>query len=491
MPTEIIMPQLDQTMTEGKVGKWLVKEGESVSKGTPIVEIETDKVVNELEAPVDGVLSQILVSEGSKVPVKGVLAIIASQGLPSNEVKDETIRTFLQSKDVIGIKATPSTKVRPEIVQLVEERSKASPAAKKLAQQYDVDLNQLRGSGPGGRIVIEDVQRYIDSIAPYLSMGRRDASIQTSERIKASPLAKRLAIEHGIDLATIAGTGPGGRIVRDDVLKSVEIKIPPAPGFPPLGGQEGGFIKGGVEEVTEPPQVSPAAIEIPAERVVPLTGIRQIIAERMAQSAHTAAIVTLNTEADVTSLVEMRQRLNEKSESTGVSVSYTDLLVKIVSLALRKHPMLNSTLSEDGIHILNQINIGVAIALDEGLIVPVVRDIDKKGLSEISKEIEEMVQKARDKSLTPEAVHGGTFTLTNLGMFGVDTFTPIINPPQCAILGVGRIVKKPVVINNEIVIRSMMCLSLSFDHRIVDGAPAAKFLQTISQLIAEPYLMML
>jgi pyruvate dehydrogenase E2 component (dihydrolipoamide acetyltransferase) len=165
--------------------------------------------------------------------------------------------------------------------------------------------------------------------------------------------------------------------------------------------------------------------------------------------------------------------------------------VKIVSLALRKHPMLNSTLSEDGIHILNQINIGVAIALDEGLIVPVVRDIDKKGLSEISKEIEEMVQKARDKSLTPEAVHGGTFTLTNLGMFGVDTFTPIINPPQCAILGVGRIVKKPVVINNEIVIRSMMCLSLSFDHRIVDGAPAAKFLQTISQLIAEPYLMML
>jgi pyruvate dehydrogenase E2 component (dihydrolipoamide acetyltransferase) len=372
--------------------------------------------------------------------------------------------------------------------------------------------------------VIEDVQRYIDS-------SRIDASIQTSERIKASPLAKRLAIEHGIDLATIAGTGPGGRIVRDDVLKSVETKIPPAPfnkgGIKEVtdkGEAKGGIDKGGVKEVAEPPQVSPAAVEIPAERVVPLTGVRQIIAERMAQSAHTAAIVTLNTEVDATSLVEMRGRLNENFESTGVSVSYTDLLVKIVALALRKHPMLNSTLSEDGIHILEQINIGVAIALDEGsplckgglggiLIVPVVRDVDKKGLSEISKEIEELVQKARNKALTPETVHGGTFTLTNLGMFGVDTFTPIINPPQCAILGVGRIVKKPVVSNvvcvglsnttikksideykaneNEIVIRSMMGLSLSFDHRIVDGAPAAKFLQTISQLIAEPYLMVL
>ncbi|MBM3235268.1 2-oxo acid dehydrogenase subunit E2 [Candidatus Poribacteria bacterium] len=470
MPTEIIMPQLDQTMTEGKVGKWLVKEGESIAKGTPIVEIETDKVVNELEAPADGVLSQIVASEGSKVPVKGVLAIIVS---PS-----ETIRTSWESKDVMGIKAAPSTKVRPEIVQLVEERIKASPAANKLAQQYGVALNQLRGSGPGGRIVIEDVQRYLDS-------GRRDASLQTSERIKASPLAKRLALEHGIDLATIAGTGPDGRIVRDDVLKAVEA----------------------VKEITELPQVSHAALarglnhrEIPAERVVPLTGVRQIIAERMAQSVHTAAIVTLNTEVDVTSLVAIRQRLNEKSESTGIlpclrggqgGVSFTDLLVKIVALALRKHPMLNSTLSEDGIHLLEQINIGVAIALDEGLIVPVVRDADKKGLSEISKEMEEMVQKARNKSLTPEAVHGGTFTLTNLGMFGVDTFTPIINPPQCAILGVGRLVQKPVVINNEIVIRSMMGLSLSFDHRIVDGAPAAKFLQTIAQLIAEPYLMIL
>ena len=440
MPTEIIMPQLDQTMTEGKVGKWLVKEGESVSKGTPIVEIETDKVVNELEAPADGVLAKIMASEGIKVPVKGVIAIIASQGEEIQRVE---------------VKSATSTKVQPEVFQTMIERIKVSPAARKLAQQHSIDLSQLRGSGPGGRIVIEDVQRYIDS--PKL----------TPERIKASPLAKRLAIEHGIDLVTVAGTGSGGRIVRDDVLKSIEE----------------------AEEVAKPAELPPAEVEAPTEQVIPLTGVRQIIAERMAQSAHTAAIVTLNTEVDVTSLVEMRERLNEKS--TGISVSYTDLLVKIVALALRKHPMLNSTLSDDGIHILEQINIGVAIALDESLIVPVVRDADKKGLAEISKEIEEMVQKARNKSLTPEAMHGGTFTLTNLGMFGVDTFTPIINPPQCAILGVGRIVQKPIVRDEEIQIRSMMGLSLSFDHRITDGAPAAQFLQTISQLIAEPYLMIL
>jgi len=447
MPTEIIMPQLDQTMTEGKVGKWLVKEGESVSKGTPIVEIETDKVVNELEAPADGVLEKIMASEGIKVPVKGVIAIIASQG---EKIQQNRNRVFRKN----SVSATTT------------ERIKVSPAARKIAQQHSIDLSQLRGSGPGGRIVIEDVQRYIDS--PRL----------TPERIKASPLAKRLAVEHGIDLATITGTGPGGRIVRDDVLKFVEAKIPPAP-----------FEKGGVKEVTKPPQAPPAEVEVPKEQVIPLTGVRQIIAERMAQSAHTAAIVTLNTEVDVTSLVEMRERLNEKS--TDVSVSYTDLLVKIIALALCKHPMLNSTLSDDGIHILEQINIGVAIALDESLIVPVVRDADKKGLAEISKEIEEMVQKARNKSLTPEAMHGGTFTITNLGMFGVDTFTPIINPPQCAILGVGRIIQKPIVRDEEIQIRSMMGLSLSFDHRITDGAPAAQFLQTISQLIAEPYLMIL
>jgi len=460
MPTEIIMPQLDQTMTEGKVGKWLVKEGESVSKGTPIVEIETDKVVNELEAPADGVLEKIMASEGIKVPVKGVIAIIASQG---EKIQQNRNRVFRKN----SVSATTT------------ERIKVSPAARKIAQQHSIDLSQLRGSGPGGRIVIEDVQRYIDS--PKL----------TPERIKASPLAKRLAVEHGIDLATIAGTGPGGRIVRDDVLKFVshakqqartparaEAKIPPAP-----------FEKEGVEEVTKPPQAPPAEVEVPTEQVIPLTGVRQIIAERMAQSAHTAAIVTLNTEVDVTSLVEMRERLNEKS--TDVSVSYTDLLVKIIALALCKHPMLNSTLSDDGIHILEQINIGVAIALDESLIVPVVRDADKKGLAKISKELEEMVQKARNKSLMPEAMHGGTFTITNLGMFGVDTFTPIINPPQCAILGVGRIIQKPIVRDEEIQIRSMMGLSLSFDHRITDGAPAAQFLQTISQLIAEPYLMIL
>ncbi|MFQ6042896.1 MAG: E3 binding domain-containing protein, partial [Candidatus Poribacteria bacterium] len=203
MSIEIIMPQLDQTMTEGKVGRWLVKEGESVSKGTPIVEIETDKVVSELEAPTDGVVARIIASEGSKVPVKDVIAIIASKG---ETVQQNRNRVF--PKNSVSAATT--------------ERIKTSPAAKKLAQQHGVELNQLRGSGPGGRIVLADVQRYIESSEGSLPT-------PTSERIKASPLSKRLAIEHGIDITTITGTGPGGRIVRDDVLAVVESKIPPTP----------------------------------------------------------------------------------------------------------------------------------------------------------------------------------------------------------------------------------------------------------------------
>jgi len=449
-------------MTEGKIGKWLVKEGESVKKGAPIVEIETDKVVSELESPSDGVLARILVSENSKIPVKSILAIIVAPGETVDEMAFESEPATPSTTPVSGepsfqisdrVRAAP---VSPSVD--ATERIIASPAAKQLAQEHNVDVSRLRGTGPGGRIVKDDVQKQIDS---QLEQG-------VSERIKVSPLARRLAEEHGLDLSSITGTGPEGRIVRDDILKAAKEKaVAPPPSTVPL-------------------DVVPEKIEAPPEQIIPLTGIRQTIAERMMQSIRTAAIVTLNTEVDATALVELRTLLADKAD-----ISYTDLLVKIVAKALRQHPTLNSTLAEDGIHILEQINIGVAVALDDGLIVPVVRDAYKKELSAISKDIKDLTERTRKKSLSLDEVHGGTFTITNLGMFGIDTFTPIINPPQCAILGVGRIIKKPAVLNDEIAIRSMMGLSLSFDHRIVDGAPAAQFLQTVSQMIAEPYLILL
>ena len=310
----------------------------------------------------------------------------------------------------------------------------------------------MKASGPGGRILESDIHRYIETREPITT---------GSMRLKASPLARRLAKEFGLDLTSIAGSGPDGRIVRDDVLQaSTEV---PAQVF----------------------RTEPAASE-----VIELSGIRQIIAERMTMSVQTNASVTLHTEVDATSLVELRELFGEKLQEQGVKLTYTDLIVKIIANALREHPRLNATLTDEGIHMLGDINIGVAVALEDGLVVPVVRNADKIGLASISEQIKNLAEKARNNQLTPGELQGGTFTLTNLGNFGVDAFTPIINPPECAILGIGRILKKPIVHNDAIAVRNMLTLSLTFDHRVVDGAPAAQFLQTVSQYIQNPYLLL-
>lgn len=450
MAVELTMPQMDQTMTTGTVGKWLVKEGDAVKEGEPVLEIETDKVTVELESPADGDIAQILVEEGSKVPVNAVLAIIAAMG---EEVEKQPVGLPVEEavaepapSEAPGKLASPAPPVKTSV--------KASPAARKLAQQHGVDLAQVKGSGPGGRIVESDMQAYISRPEPL-----------ESDRLRASPLARRLAKERGLDLAVITGSGSGGRIVRDDILQAVEAAK------------------------RTPAEPIPAPEVVPAE-VIPMAGMRQIIAERMTLSHQTTASVTLNTEVDVTELIELRSWLNAKLSATEVKLTYTDLLVKIAAHALRQHPRLNSTLQDDGIHLIKQINIGVGVALEDGLVIPVITDADCKGLSEISREIKELADKARNNKLSPGELRGGTFTITNLGMFGIDTFTPIINPPECAILGVGRIVKKPVVYEDEITVRSMMNLSLSFDYRIIDGAPAAQFLQTVMEYIKGPYLLL-
>ena len=452
MAVELKMLQMDQTMTKGKIGKWLVKEGDTVTEGQPLLEIETDKVVHEQESPTDGVIAQILAEEGTNVPVNALLAVI---GAPGEEVARVEAGTAVEQQEPeqkepvrpAQPKATPSptTTVAP----------KASPAARQLAEKLAIDLTEVTASGPGGRILEGDVQRYIDLRGP--------APTET-ERLKASPLARRLAKEHGVNLSAIAGSGPDGRIVRDDVLQAAST----APEIP----------------VVETP-----ALQQPAE-VITMDGIRGIIAERMTLSLQTNASVTLHTEVDATGFVELRGMLNDKLQAREVSITYTDLLVKVVANALREHPRLNATLTDEGIHLLPEINIGVAVALEDGLVVPVVRNADKERLSEISMQVKDFAERARNNQLSPGELQGGTFTITNLGNFGIDAFTPIINPPESAILGVGRILKKPVVHNDEIVIRSMLTLSLTFDHRVVDGAPAAQFLQTISDYIQDPYLLL-
>jgi pyruvate dehydrogenase E2 component (dihydrolipoamide acetyltransferase) len=450
MAVELRMLQMDQTMTKGKIGKWLVKEGDTVTQGQPLLEIETDKVVHEQESPADGVVAQLLAEEGNNVPVNALLAIIAAPGEEVERVEVDTTATQ-QASDAPQQRATTptiSTQTEPQRTT----QTKASPAAQQLAGKLAIDLTQVKASGPGGRILESDIHRYIETREPITT---------GSTRLKASPLARRLAKEFGLDLTSIAGSGPDGRIVRDDVLQaSTEI---PAQVF----------------------RTEPAASE-----VVELSGIRQIIAERMTMSVQTNASVTLHTEVDATSLVELRELFGEKLQEQGVKLTYTDLIVKIIANVLREHPRLNATLTDEGIHMLGDINIGVAVALEDGLVVPVVRNADKIGLASISEQIKNLAEKARNNQLTPGELQGGTFTLTNLGNFGVDAFTPIINPPECAILGVGRILKKPIVHNDEIAIRNMLTLSLTFDHRVVDGAPAAQFLQTVSQYIQNPYLLL-
>jgi len=375
----VVMPRLSLTMKEGTVVQWFKREGETVQKGEPLVEVLSEKVTYDVEAPVSGVLRKIFASEGVDVPVAETIGIITAL--------DEEL---------------------PEIEAIA-------------------------------RLPIEAVEEAV-------AVPERGVIEKVKKGIIASPAAKRLARDYGIDLANVKGTGKEGRIVEEDVRRFME-------------------------EVKWIPRVREA---------IPLTGMRKTVAERVSLSARTAPHSTIIMEVDMANAM----RLPEK-----VLASYTDMLVNAVAKALLEHPIMNSTLEGEQIKVFQDINIGVAIATERGLVVPVIRSADKKSLKEIALIMKELVERARQGKIAREEVTGGTFTITNLGMFGVETFTPIINPPETAILGVGRIVEKPVVIGKEIVIRPMMHLSLSFDHRVVDGAPAAQFLQKVKQILENSDLM--
>jgi pyruvate dehydrogenase E2 component (dihydrolipoamide acetyltransferase) len=371
-------------MTEGIVAKWHKKVGDEVKKGEPICEIETEKSLDELEAPESGILRKIVIPDGSVAKVNQIIAIIAEA--------DEPLPEKLPVEEVAP---------KPEVV------------GEEVAEAKEPE------------VVIRE------------------------ERIKISPIAKKLAQEHGINLEEIKGTGPDGRIVKEDVLKAIE--------------------------------------KAEQEKVVPLTRIRKVIKDRLSYSLKTALHVPLTIEVDMTYAIELLKSLGSEIEKThNIRLSISSLLVKAVAKSLEDHPILNSRLENERIVISKDINIGVAVAIENGLVVPVIHNANEKSIVEIAKSLKELAEKARKESLTTEESTGGTFTVSNLGMFGIDIFAPIINPPESAILGVGRIVKKPVVFNDEITVRSMMTLTLVFDHRIMDGAVAAKFLQTLKETLENP-----
>jgi pyruvate dehydrogenase E2 component (dihydrolipoamide acetyltransferase) len=329
-----------------------------------------------------------------------------------------------------------------------------SPRARKVAAEKNVDLAQVIPTGYGG-----------------LRVAERDILSFLNQTPKITPVAQRMAEDTGIDLSKVAGTGPGGRIVKNDVARAAGSAVPATPIVPTI-------------------PVPPLPVAEVTERIS-LKGVRSIIAERMGTSVHTTARVTLLMEVDATEFVSARERLKAKvTEEWGFAPGYNDLLLKIVAAGLRKFPYMNARLAPDAIELLGHVNIGIAVDTERGLLVPVVRDADQKNLRQLGEVSRQLAESARLGRSYPDDLSGGTFTITNLGMYDVDAFTPVINLPEAAILGVGRISSKVVPHGDEIVVRKMWTLCLVFDHRLVDGAPAARFLQHLKHMIEEPYLLL-
>lgn len=473
MSEQVFIPKLGQTVEEVTLGQWLAPNGAPVRKGQEILSIETDKAVFPIEAPADGFLHRGPFQEGDVVAVLSVVALIGAQdeaftvAQPGAEAATPIApQPELAATPAPGA-ATPAAAPSPAVF--------ASPRARKLADHKDVDLARVAPSGPlvPGE---ESSHRILE----------RDVLSHLSQRPKVTPVARRLAAEAGLDVTALSGTGPGGRITKRDIAQAAQPPVTPPPIAPPS-------LVEAPPSVLHPSSSAPAAPSPAADVLarVPLKGVRGIIAERMATSVHTTARVTLVMEMDATEFVAMRERLKNKvAEEWGFAPGYNDLLGKIVAAALRKFPYMNARLSPDAIEQLAYVNLGMAVDTDRGLLVPVIRDADKKTLREFGTEFRALVERAKNGKALPDDLSGGTFTITSLGPYDVDAFTPVINLPEAAILGVGRIAPKPAVRDGQIVVRQMWTLSLVFDHRLVDGAPAARFLQYIKAVIEEPYLLL-
>jgi pyruvate dehydrogenase E2 component (dihydrolipoamide acetyltransferase) len=442
---------LGQTVEEVTLLAWQVADGARVEQGQTVLEVETDKAVFPVEANATGYIRLGPYKAGDVVPVLTVVAVIGKKD-DSFQVKGAAAP---EAAGVAPVAAVPAGAGAPQPAALPAGRVFASPRARKLAGEKGVDLGLVTPTGGGGaRVAERDVIAYLGQLP------------------KATPVAQKMAAEAGIDLRALVGTGPAGKVTREDIERAIKEELPAVP-------------------PAAPPSVPPPLPLVEAEVLerVPLKGVHGVIAQRMAASVHTTARVTLVSEVDATNFVDLRERLKAQvAEEWGFAPGYNDLLARIVASALRKFPYVNARLAPDAIEYLAHVNIGIAVDTERGLLVPVVRDVDRKSLRQFGTELRQLVDRARQGRALPDDLTGGTFTITNLGVYDIDAFTPVINMPEAAILGVGRIAPKVVARDGQMVIRQMVTLSLVFDHRLVDGAPAARFLQYIKQFIEEPYL---
>jgi pyruvate dehydrogenase E2 component (dihydrolipoamide acetyltransferase) len=430
MATKVHMEALSPTMEEGQVVQWLKAEGEAVRTGDILAEIETDKATMELVARGDGILRKIMVKEGETAPVGEVIALIADE--------DED----LGEGDAPG--AEPSS-----------EDGDASGDASEPAE--------ARG---------DKADEGEDAAAAPEAGAESEAKAEAGEaddggRIKASPVARRLAREEGVELSGLEGSGPGGRIIKRDVEEAV--RAGPA-----------------VEAAAAPAKVTERPGDGPDSEKVPLSQMRKTIAKRLVESIGPIPHFFLTIDVDMSRAVEARARINRDLEKSGVRISYNDIVLKATAMALARHPECNAHWGGDHIVRFHRVHLGVAVAIDDGLITPVIRDADRKGMAAISAEVRELAGRAREKKLKPDEYTGATFSVSNLGMFGIEAFTAVINPPEAGILAVGSMEERAVVVDGELEIQPRMKITMSCDHRVIDGALGSQFLQTLKRILEEP-----
>ena len=485
MASEIKMPQLGLTMTEGTVTQWFKKVGEAVAQGELLFEVATDKITNQIEATASGTLLEIRVPEGKVAPVQAVVGLVGEAGESVATTVTATAPTLQPS--TVGIEAAASASSAQPVAVAAQVSDggwvKASPAARKMAEELGVDLSLVTATGPDGMVVERDV----------LGFGW----------VKASPAARKAARDQGIDLSLVTATGPEGRVVERDVQafaknKTVVKSSPLAAKVAAALGVElssieksGRIMKDDVvaaagQDASAVAGSQTAVAQTPA-KTKPLVGMRKVIAERMGQSWTTAPHVHLTVEADMTAALALKDQL---AKASGQKASVTEIVIKCAAQVLAEIPVVNASIIGNQIIFHDTVNMGVAVSLDDGLIVPVIRAAETKSLREIRAAVVDLGARARSNKLQPDEISGGTFTVTNLGMFGTDHFTPIINPPESAILAVCRTVDKPVAVNGQVVIRPMCNFVLGFDHRLIDGAVGARFMARFRELIENPLLLL-
>ncbi len=451
MASVIIMPKQGLLMEEGTITKWLAKEGEQTTEGAPLFEMETDKLTITMDSTATGTVLKILHPEGDTVPITQPIAIVGEPGEDiSGLLGDAPAATprAAEKPRASAAEAAPAAAPVPAVEHAPGERVFSSPRARLRAEENGVDIAAVPGSGPDGLVVERDVQNYI------------------ANQPAVTPLAANQARIQGIDLSGLTGTGPNGKITTED-LHIASAAVEPAPAAEPIPGQ---LTRG--------------------TRTEAMSGMRKVISRNMLTSKSTNAQTNHRMVVDMTAAVALRRQY----KALGIKISYNDIIVRACAKALQDFPIVNASVDGSDIVYHDYVNIGTAVSVPGGLIVPVIRDADIIGLTGIAAKSAELIEKAREGRLTEADYHGGTFTVSSLGMFDLDDFVAIINPPESAILAVGKIAKTPVVVTDDesedqVVIKSMCALCLSYDHRIIDGAEAAKFLQKLKSYLQNPILL--